>query len=139
MYKKAAKLKLRFETGKGLLAVENLFEIKMKDLETLIKSLSTKIKGYSAVSDDLAFLNESATTTEEQKALEEDKLRFEIAKDIYITRQTQAKSDLKYANDVKELRKLEEILQRKKDRELEEMSAEDLEKRISEMRAGMKE
>lgn len=137
MYKKAAELKLRFETTKGLFSVENLFEIKMKDLETLIKSLNTKIKGYSVTSDDLAFLNESVATTEEQRALEEDKLRFEIAKDIYLTRQARAKNDLKNAADAREIRKLEEILQRKRDRDLEEMSAEDLERKINAIKESM--
>lgn len=138
MYKKAIREKLRFDYKRGPLTTEQLYDLKMVELRELIKSIHVQLKAAGEVEDDLAFLEGGAVTSAEQKAIELIKLRFDIAKDIYTTRLQEATDEKKAYENNKELAKLEEILQRKKEKEMEDMSAEDLEKLILQKREAMK-
>jgi len=82
MYKKAARLKLRFDTPKGALSVEQLFDLTMTELSSLIKKTNAIVKKEksAAEDDDLAFL-EGKDNVESLNSL-----RFGILKDIYLTK-----------------------------------------------------
>lgn len=134
MYKKAARLKLRFDSKFGQLNVETLFSLKMSELKTLIKKLAEDKKAFTSCGDeDLSFLDSTVTSSKEQKEKELADLRFEIAKDIYTTRLKESEDSVKAEQRKLEIKKLEEILARKKDTELENLSVEDLEKKIAEL------
>ena len=80
MYKKASQIKLRFETSKGLLNVEQLWGLKEAQLKELIldaKSKLVKVEDFK----DLSFLDSIS------KEDELDRLRFDILVDIYKTKQ----------------------------------------------------
>lgn len=131
MYKKALKKKLRFKTGVGSLSVEQLMDLNLTQLAMVAKQCSKDVKKLTdGDEDDLDFLESTTDSTE----LEDARLRFSIVKDIYQTK----KQDLKDARDNatvdEQLRHLETLLARKKDQELENMSVDDLEKKIAELR-----
>lgn len=79
MYKKASRVQLRFETPSGLLSVEQLWSLSLPKLEKLVKTQYEKIK-EDDVSNELSFLNDVS------KVDETEKLRFDILKDIYMTK-----------------------------------------------------
>lgn len=134
MYKKAARLKLRFDTKFGQLNVETLFSLKMPELKNLIKKLAEDKKAFTSSGDeDLSFLDNTVTSSKEQKEKELANLRFEIAKDIFTTRQKELEDSVKSEQRKLEIKKLEGILARKKDTELENLSIEDLEEKIKEL------
>lgn len=134
MYKKAARLKLRFDSKFGQLNVETLFDLKMSELKVIIKNLAEAKKAFVKCGDeDLSFLDNVAVSSKEQKEKELADLRFEIAKDIYTTRSKEIENSAKSEQKKLEIKKLEEIIARKKDTELENMSVEDLEKKIEEL------
>lgn len=78
MYKQAAKLRLRFSTTRGLLSVEQLFELSMTDIANAIKSVKKILK--TTDDDELAFLESTKTVDVENQ------LRFNILKDVYLTK-----------------------------------------------------
>lgn len=136
MYKKAFREKLRFNVGQGNWSAEALFEISMANLKKVVEVTHNQLKELSKVAseeDDLAFLE--AETPAENKELELAKLRFEIAKDVYVTRRNERNAASEDAKKAAEIKHLEEILARKKETELENLSAEELEKKINALRA----
>lgn len=78
MYKQAAKLRLRFSTTRGLLSVEQLFELSMTDIANAIKAVKKILK--TTDDDELAFLESTKTVDVENQ------LRFNILKDVYLTK-----------------------------------------------------
>lgn len=128
MYKKASKLKLRISSKFGNLSVEQLWDLKLSDLTVIIKSLHEEKKKFNTV-EDLAFLD----GTIESKDSELVNLRYEIVKDIYLTKQAESKEAINVREKKQEKARLEEILMRKKEAELENLSIEELEKRIAAM------
>ena len=131
MYKKAIQMKLRFPSQRGLLTVEQVYDLKLSQLEPMIKGALAEVKSKAGDADsELSFL-EGKTETKE---VEEIKLRFDILKDIYLTKQAEIKAEREEVNTNEEIKKLEAALARKKDKELEEMSADDLEKKILELK-----
>ena len=78
MYKQAAKLKLRFLTNKGFVSVEQLFELSMTDIANAIKAVKKILK--TTDDDELAFLESTRTVDVENQ------LRFNILKDVYLTK-----------------------------------------------------
>jgi len=126
MYKKALRLKLRFETSKGLLTVEQLWDLPRTQLSVIVRNLKKKIKEDS--DDDLAFLDDTAKQVDEI-----DQLMFEIAKDIYLTKKAEVEAA---QNDVAKKQQLQELLAIKAERQKEaklKMSDEDLEKQIADL------
>ena len=128
MYKKASRLKLRVQTKYGPLAVEQLWDLKLGDLAVIIKGLHEELKKSNAQDEELAFLEGPV-----DKKDEELKLRYDIVKDIYLTKQGESKEAVQLQEKKKEANRLLELIQKKKDAELENLSVEELEKKLKEL------
>lgn len=126
MYKQAVMLKLRFETPKGLLTVEQLFDLSMSDLSTTIKKVNALIKKEQATDDELSFL-EGVDTSETQNSL-----RFRILKDVYLTKKDARDAAALDFEKKQRNQRIAEIIAKKKDEALESKSIEELEKMLEE-------
>lgn len=135
MYKKASRLKLRFESSRGPLTAEMLWDLKITELKTMVKAQAEKLQKLEKPGDDLSFLEEIITSNE-TKEIEIEKLRFEILKDVFITRKDEAKDAAADVKKKEELSHLREILRNKKEEELKKLSAEELEERIKKLEEG---
>jgi hypothetical protein len=122
-FKQASKEKLRFSTSKGNLTVEQLWDLTLTDLATCIKGVKKVLKG-SSEDDDLAFLDSNITVDKTQQ------LRFDILKDVYLTKKQEA-DDRKTAKEVKEHnQKILALIAEKQEEGLKGKSIEDLEKML---------
>ena len=135
MYKKASRLKLRFESSRGPLTAEMLWDLKITELKTMVKAQAEKLQKLEKPGDDLSFLEEIITSNE-TKEIEVEKLRFDILKDVFITRKDEAKDAAADVKKKEELSHLREILRDKKEEELKKLSAEELEERIKKLEEG---
>ena len=135
MYKKASRLKLRFESSRGPLTAEMLWDLKITELKTMVKAQAEKLQKLEKPGDDLSFLEEIITSNE-TKEIEIEKLRFDILKDVFITRKDEAKDAAVDVKKKEELSHLREILRDKKEEELKKLSAEELEERIKKLEEG---
>jgi hypothetical protein len=125
MYKQASRLKLRFNTEKGVLSVEQLWDCSRAMLGREIKKLHSVLAEQSGDADELSFLAEGTIVDTVDPEL---KLQFDILKDVFITKKTEAQ-ELRDAEEVKRHNaKIDAIIARKQDETLESMSIEDLEK-----------
>jgi len=121
MYKQASRMKLRFQTSKGNLSVEQLWDLSLADLASAIKSVNSVIK-ESEKEDELSFLS-----TEEQPD-SVAQTQFNILKDIYVTKSSEIE-DRKTEREVKAYnQKILALIKEKEDGDLREMSKEQLEK-----------
>ena len=78
IYKEASKIGLKVQTAQGVLTVDQLWQCSQSSLIGAIKNLK---KGLSKNNDDdLSFLEETNTIDVENQ------LRFDICKDIYLTK-----------------------------------------------------
>lgn len=77
-YKLASQIGLRFNTDKGLLSVEQLWNLSQTQLSNLIKQIKKVLKKDD--DDELSFLIDTTVVDFESQ------LRFDIAKDIYLTK-----------------------------------------------------
>lgn len=122
MYKKATQLKLRFPTTIGLLSTEQLWDLNQTKLSNLIKDVKKILKKDN--DDDLSFLESTKTVDVENQ------LRFDILKDIYLTKKKIA-DDLRETADIKaHNQKILALIAEKKDDSLKGMSIEELEKQL---------
>lgn len=121
-YKKASQLQLRFTTTKGVLSLEQLWDLTQSQLTNLVRSIKAEIKSTST-DDDIAFLSDSVPTKEDTL----NQLRFELVKDIYLTKKAEAEAK-RNATEKKEFQqKILSIIQEKKEGSLKEKSIEELE------------
>lgn len=118
-YKKAIRAKLRFQTSKGLLTIEQLWGLTLIELKNLIIVLHEAIK--KVPSEDLAFL-ETEVIEEES----EDKMRFDIAVDVYKTKQQEAKDSREEAAKKAHNQHIAEIIAEKEEADLRSKSVEEL-------------
>lgn len=130
MYKKAAQLKLRFNTEKGPLTVEQLFTLSDVMLVKLIKALNEARKEFSA-DDELSFLTGEMSTSSKEKEFAE--LRFNLAKDVYTTRINERSLAKENATLTQEMKMYEELLHKKRIAEMESMSVEEIEAKLAEL------
>ncbi len=120
MYKKASQLKLRFLTSVGLLSVEQLWDLSQSQLSNAIKAVKKVLKKND--DDELSFL-------EDTKEVDvENQLRFDILKDVYLTKKKEAE-DLRDAADIKaHNQKIDSLIAEKQEGKLRDMSIGELEK-----------
>lgn len=123
MYKEASKMKLRFATVKGNLSVEDLWDLNLTALDKMAVAIDEQISKNPKKS----FISE---TTPEDKV---SKLKLDILKDIINTKlEEKAKKDSE-KQKISERNKLLEILAKKEEASLENLSIEELKKKIAEL------
>lgn len=130
IFEQASRSKLRFDTNRGILTVEQLWDMPLTsknnsfDLDTLARGVSQGLKSLS---------EESFVEASSNPVKAEEELKLEILKHII-----QVKLDAR-TNAVKALEKaaqkhtLQEILAQKKQQALYEMPVTELEKRLKEL------
>lgn len=122
MYKQASKMGLRFQTSAGPLTVEQLWQLPLSSLTNAIKAAKKVLVKDN--DDDLSFLEDNKTVNAV------DQLRFDILKDVYVTKKAEAEA-LRTAADTKaHNQKILALIAEKKEDSLRNMSAEELEKLI---------
>ncbi len=121
-YKLASQTRLRFNTDKGLLSVEQLWNLNQSQLSNLIKSVKKVLKRDD--DDELSFLTDTKVVDIENQ------LRFDIAKDVYLTKKKLAE-DLREKADKKAFeQKILGLIAEKQEGSLREKSIEELQKMI---------
>ena len=124
LYKKAAQVKLRIQTCKGLLSVEDIWGLSLANLDASIRSLAPLVKKYQTEDSDLDFLSSNSDTKSEETSLLE--LSFEILKDVYITKKEEANAKAK-ARETKEFnQKIMSLIAEKQENSLKDKSVEEL-------------
>lgn len=126
LFEKATRQKLRFPSIKGELSVEQLWELPLTsvigfDLDSVAKAINKTVKESaeeSFVSTSVNSVNEKAT------------LSLEVVKHVISVKITEADNATKAQGKRLERQKLLEALERTKDSELSELSAEEIQKRI---------
>ena len=118
MYKKAAELKLRFDTSRGSLSTEQLMDLPVRELDKIALELEEAYKSSGRKS----FLVKS--TAKDKVA----KLKFNLALDI-LTTKVETADALKDAGAIKAHNtRIDELIARKQDEELGDKSIKELEK-----------
>lgn len=127
MYKIASRKKLRIQTNRGMLSVEQLWDLSKDEIGELAKTVRKRINDQKGVSGDneLDFLKPSAYKEETA-----DELAFRILKDIYTTKQAEEDKAHRRAAARENNRKILELIAKKQDQELENKSIEELEKML---------
>ena len=120
IYKQAAQQKLRFDTTRGSLSAEQLFDLPLTVLATAIRNLRGIMKKEVQVEDDLSFLDQPV------KANTANQLRFEILKDVYITKKAEAAAIVADRERKERNQRIMELIKNKQDKELENKSVEEL-------------
>ena len=118
MFDKVTRLKLRFESNKGLLSVEQVWDLSLTALNEMAKGLSRQVK--AAETDEEDFIGTKSNVDSELQ------LRFDVVPKsgccpAYISA-TFGQAERKANNQV-----ILELIQRKKQQELESKSVEELE------------
>jgi len=121
MYKKASQLKLRFPTKVGLLSVEQLWDLSQTELSTTIKAVK-KILKKNDNDDELSFLDDIKSVDDENQ------LRFDILKDIYLIKKKESEELRDAAENKAHNQKIDALIAEKQDGEMREMSIEELKK-----------
>jgi len=120
MFDKATRAKLRFTTDRGILSVEDVWDLSLTQLNTLAKSLRKKLK--EAEEED--FLN---TKSESDVT---DKLRFDIVLHILETKKAE-KLEREQASEIKIKRaKLLDAIAEKQEADLRNKPVEELLKEL---------
>ena len=125
MYKTAARKKFRFPAPQGLVTTEQLWDLNTSTLNSIAVELDEQIKTTKKKS----FLKNSLLDKEDQKN-EELKLRLEIVVDILQTKESEEEAAANAAAVKRQNNKLLSIIESKKEKELETLTVEELEKRL---------
>lgn len=122
IFEKATKDRLRFNSGKGELSVEDLWELKLTDLDNIAKAVNKKLK-----EDD----SEDSFLGKKPKAKNELTLKLEILKSI-ITTKLEESEKAKIRGEKKAQKEfLSDLLQKKRINALESMPVEEIEKQLA--------
>ena len=120
MYKQSSKMKLRFSTTVGALSSEQLWDLSLTQLVTTIKAVKKILKKTD--DDELSFLEDSKIVDTENQ------LRFDILKDVYLTKKKELEDNRDAAANKAHNQKILALIEAKTEAKLGEMSVEELEK-----------
>lgn len=122
-FEKATRLRLRFETSRGNLNVEDLWRLPLAELDKLAIALNKQLKESSEES----FIK---AKSKDNKLLE---LRFDIVKHIIETLLSEDEEKKKAADKRAKREQLLELIAKKKSQELEGKSLEELEAELTKL------
>ena len=120
MFKEATRQKLRFQTTKGVLSVEQLWDLSLDDLDKLAVSLDDQYKK----SQGKSFLEKRSTKDATIK------LQFDIALSILETKKLELETEQQASEDKKHNERIIQLIAEKKDEELKGKSVKELEKML---------
>ena len=123
MYKEASMMQLRFSTTKGNLSCEQLWSLNLTELSNCIKTVKKILK--KSDDSELGFLDES------QVVDKENQLRFDILKDVYLTKKEENEKARLAAKNKENDQKILALIQQKKDQKLQDMTIDQLEAMLS--------
>ncbi|MCI2235020.1 hypothetical protein MKK42_23550 [Escherichia coli] len=119
MFDKVTRLKLRFESNKGLLSVEQVWDLSLTALNEMAKGLSRQVK--AAETDEEDFIGTKSNVDSELQ------LRFDVVKHIIGVKLKERDDSRDAAERKANNQVILELIQRKKQQELESKSVEELE------------
>ena len=122
-FEKATRLRLRFETSRGNLNVEDLWRLPLAELDKLAIALNKQLKE----SGEESFIK---AKSKDNKLLE---LRFDIVKHIIETLLSEDEEKKKAADKRAKREQLLELIAKKKNQELEGKSLEELEAELTKL------
>lgn len=120
MYKEALQRKLRFETPKGSLNVEQLWDLSFKDLKTCVTHAKRKLD-ENVLDDELSFLEDyrdGDNSTEE--------LSFNILKDVYLTKRREKEALNEVSRNKEHNERIMALIHEKEEQSLKELSPDEL-------------
>ena len=120
MYKEASKQKVRFQTNKGLLTTEQLWDLNLNELDSLAVSLEDAYKNSKGKS----FLDKRST---KDKGL---KLQFDIVLEVLQTKVDENDAALKTKEVKEHNQKILSIIAEKREEGLKSKPLEELEKML---------
>ena len=129
LFLQATREKFRFESCKGDLSVEQLWDLPLTsrtgfDLDTVAKAVNTNLKS----SNEESFVNVS-----NNPAVSRLQVQLEVVKAIIEVKLAQAEAAKKRAEKSAERQRLMEVLHSKKDQELQGLSVEEIERRLAQL------
>ena len=127
LFLQATREKFRFESPKGDLSVEQLWDLPLTsrtgfDLDTDAKTVNADLKA----SNEESFVN-----VNNNPAVSRLQAKLEVVKAIIEVKLAQAEATKKRAEKAAERQRLMEVLHSKKDQELQGLSVEEIERRLS--------
>lgn len=124
----AVKMKLRFDTNRGQLSVEQIYDLPLNTRNNTegLKDLARQLNSIIKAEDDLF---ESTT------ANKINKLRFDIVMQIIAERQAEAAKLVERKSLESQLEQFTEILNAKKNDAMKDLSVEELEAKIAEIKS----
>jgi hypothetical protein len=119
----AARKKYRFDSGRGLVTVEDLFDLALESLDKIAVGLDEAIQKAGKKS----FIAKRTDSTTELDN------KLEIVKFVITTKQEEAEARKARSEKVAKKAMLEELLNKKNLEKLQGMSAEEIQKQIDEL------
>ena len=129
LFLQATREKFRFQSSKGDLSVEQLWDLPLTsrtgfDLDTVAKAVNANLKS----SNEESFVNVSNNPTVSRL-----QAQLEVVKAIIEIKLAQAEAAKKRVEKAAERQRLMEVLHSKKDQELQGLSVEEIERRLSQL------
>jgi len=131
MFEKASRLKIRFDSPKGLLTAEDLWDLPLTgngrsvaNLDQIAVDLARRIKDEAGVT---SFVNKT------QRASETLQLKFEVVKHVIDVRLAENEAEKAKADAKERKERILEIIARKQDEVLEGKSMKELQRMVAEL------
>lgn len=121
MFEKASRMKLRYQTNRGVISVEDLWDLSLESLDAIAINLNKKLKESQTES----FIK---TKTKDTTELE---LKFNIVKHIIDVKLSEAEARKSAAEKRAKKQKLMDLIAKKQDAELEGKSVDELMKELA--------
>lgn len=121
----ASREKLRFETNKGFLTTEDLWDLSLVSLDNIAKAVNRKLKD----SQEESFIEKKTTATTELDT------KLEILKFIIATKQDEAAVKSNAKKKAQEIELLEQLLEEKELEGVKSLSPEEIKQKIAALKA----
>lgn len=136
LFEKASRLKLRFNTPKGLVTAEDLWDLPLNsraghaNLDDLAKELNRAIK---AESSEVSFVDTASSARASSTQADVLETKFEIVKRVIQIKVEERDQVERARTKAAQKQRIMEIIDRKQNEQLEESSIEDLHKMLGDL------
>ena len=127
VFEQAARLKLRFETTKGLFSSEEVWDLSLASLDMMAKTVNRRLRE----ADEESFI----PTVHQPRRVSHDTLRLDILKHVIGVKVVEREIAYKKTEDRAKLARLKELLAAKEDDTFKAMSQDEILKQIVELEA----